>query len=73
MPRRRPTATLTPAIRVGNMVYGSGQLGMNHDNPDTTCWDRVRTPMDRMPRCIPPLMRAALTGGAMCVVGGGEQ
>ncbi len=30
------SATLTPGIRVGDVVYSSGQLGMRRDAPDTT-------------------------------------
>ena len=30
------SATLTPGIRVGDMVYSSGQLGLKREAPDTT-------------------------------------
>lgn len=30
------SATLTPGIRVGDVVYSSGQLGMRRDAPDAT-------------------------------------
>jgi 2-iminobutanoate/2-iminopropanoate deaminase len=30
------SATLTPGIRVGDVVYSSGQLGMRRDAPDST-------------------------------------
>lgn len=30
------SATLTPGIRVGDVVYSSGQLGLKRESPDTT-------------------------------------
>jgi 2-iminobutanoate/2-iminopropanoate deaminase len=44
------TATLTPAIRVGNMVYGSGQLGMSRDAPDTTIQGQTRQTLENIKR-----------------------
>ena len=44
------TATLTPAIRVGNMVYGSGQLGMSRQNPDTTIQGQTRLALENIKR-----------------------
>ncbi|MGQ0645973.1 MAG: RidA family protein [Gemmatimonadaceae bacterium] len=44
------TATLTPAIRVGNMVYGSGQLGMSRDNPDTTIQGQTKLALENIKR-----------------------
>lgn len=66
------TATLTPAIRVGNMVYGSGQLGVRRDAPDATIQDQTKlalenikrvfemagTTMDRAVRCTVWLVEA---------------
>lgn len=42
--------TLTPAIRVGNLVYGSGQLGMSRDNPDTTIQGQTRLALENIKR-----------------------
>jgi 2-iminobutanoate/2-iminopropanoate deaminase len=42
--------TLTPAIKVGNMVYGSGQLGMSRDNPDTTIQGQTRLALENVKR-----------------------
>lgn len=42
--------TLTPAIRVGNMVYGSGQLGMARQNPDTTIQGQTRLALENIKR-----------------------
>jgi reactive intermediate/imine deaminase len=42
--------TLTPAIRVGNMVYGSGQLGMSRQNPDTTIQGQTRLALENIKR-----------------------
>jgi 2-iminobutanoate/2-iminopropanoate deaminase len=44
------TATLTPAIRVGNLVYGSGQLGMSRQNPDTTIQGQTRLTLENIKR-----------------------
>lgn len=44
------TATLTPAIKVGNMVYGSGQLGMARENPDTTIQGQTKLALENIKR-----------------------
>ena len=38
--------TLTPGIRVGNMVFASGQLGLNRTAPDTTIQGQTRLALD---------------------------
>ncbi len=38
---QRASATLTPGVRVGNIVYGSGQLGTSRDNPNPTIQDET--------------------------------
>lgn len=40
--------TLTPAIVVGNMVYGSGQLGMSRESPDTTIQGQTKLTLERI-------------------------
>ena len=40
--------TLTPAIRVGNMVYGSGQLGVRRDSPDTTIQGQTKAALENI-------------------------
>lgn len=71
------TATLTPAIRVGNMVYASGQLGFRRNSPDSTIQAQTRaalestkrvleaagTTLDRAVRCTVFLTEAADFGG----------
>ncbi len=42
--------TLTPAIIVGKTVYGSGQLGMSRDNPDTTIRGQTKNTLDNIKR-----------------------
>lgn len=44
------TATLTPAIRVGNMVYGSGQLGISRDPADSTIERQTTLTLDNIKR-----------------------
>lgn len=72
-PIGNPSATLTPAIRVGNMVYASGQLGLRRDAPDQSIETQTRaalentkrvlemagTTMDRAVRCTVWLTEAA--------------
>lgn len=38
--------TLTPGIRVGNMIYASGQLGMSRTAPDTTIQGQTRLALE---------------------------
>ncbi len=38
--------TLTPGIRVGNMVYASGQLGLSREAPDTTIQGQTRLALE---------------------------
>ena len=38
--------TLTPAIRAGNMVFASGQLGMSRTAPDTTIQGQTRLALE---------------------------
>ena len=38
--------TLTPGIRVGNMVYASGQLGVRRDAPDTTVQGQTKLALE---------------------------
>ena len=47
-----PTATLTPAIRVGNMVYASGQLGTRRDAPDSTIEGQTRIALENTKRVL---------------------
>ncbi len=38
--------TLTPGIRAGNMIYASGQLGLNRTAPDTTVGGQTRIALE---------------------------
>ena len=40
------SATLTPGIKVGNLVFASGQLGMNRAAPDTTVGGQTRIALE---------------------------
>ncbi|MEQ1690699.1 MAG: RidA family protein [Gemmatimonas sp.] len=44
------SATLTPGIRVGNMIYASGQLGMRRDAPDTTVQGQTKVALENTQR-----------------------
>ena len=44
------TATLTPGIKVGNLVFASGQLGMRRDAPDTTVQGQTRIALENTKR-----------------------
>jgi 2-iminobutanoate/2-iminopropanoate deaminase len=47
-----PSATLTPAIRVGNMVYASGQLGFRRDATDSTIQTQTRAALENTKRVL---------------------
>jgi len=38
--------TLSPGIKVGNMIYASGQLGMSRSNPDTTVGGQTKIALE---------------------------
>jgi 2-iminobutanoate/2-iminopropanoate deaminase len=42
------SATLTPGIRVGDIVYTSGQLGMSRDMPDSTIQTQTKKAMENV-------------------------
>jgi 2-iminobutanoate/2-iminopropanoate deaminase len=42
------SATLTPGIRIGDVVYSSGQLGMRRENPDTTIQGQTRLALENI-------------------------
>ena len=44
------SATLTPGIKVGNLVFASGQLGMRRDAPDTTVQGQTRIALENTKR-----------------------
>ena len=46
------SATLTPAIRVGNMVYASGQLGMRRDATDQSIGTQTRAALENVKRVL---------------------
>jgi len=49
-PGATPSPILTPGIRVGNLVYASGQLGMRRDAPDTTIQGQTRQSLENTKR-----------------------
>lgn len=44
--------TLTPAIRAGNMVFASGQLGMARTAPDTTIQGQTRLALENTKKVL---------------------
>lgn len=46
----RASATLSPGIRVGNIVYGSGQLGTDRNNPNATIQDETTRALEASKR-----------------------
>ncbi len=52
VPSGTPSATLTPAIRVGNMVYTSGQLGMRRDATDQSIGAQTRATLENIKRVL---------------------
>ena len=51
-PIGQSSPTLTPAIRVGNMVYASGQLGTRRENPDTTIQGQTKIALENTKRVL---------------------
>jgi len=49
-PGTSASPTLTPGIRVGDIVYASGQLGMRRDAPDTTIQGQTRQALENTKR-----------------------
>jgi 2-iminobutanoate/2-iminopropanoate deaminase len=47
-----PSATLSPAIRVGDVLYLSGQLGMSRESPDTTIAGQTTRTMENIKRVV---------------------
>lgn len=47
-----PNAVLSPAIRVGDVVYASGQLGMNRQAPDSTIEGQTRLTLENTKRVL---------------------
>ena len=47
-----PGGNLSSAIRVGDMVYASGQLGMSRQNPDTTIQGQTRLALENTKRAL---------------------
>jgi 2-iminobutanoate/2-iminopropanoate deaminase len=43
---------LSPAVRAGNMVYASGQLGMSRQNPDSTIEGQTRLTLENTRRVL---------------------
>ncbi len=46
LPGATPSANLSPAIRVGDMLYAAGQLGLNRTAPDTTIEGQARLALE---------------------------
>jgi len=42
------SATLTPGIKVGDIIYTSGQLGMSRDMPDSTIQTQTKKVMENI-------------------------
>jgi 2-iminobutanoate/2-iminopropanoate deaminase len=47
-----PNAVLSPAIRVGDVVYASGQLGLSRQAPDSTIEGQTRLSLDNTKRVL---------------------
>ena len=51
-PGMNATATLTPGIRAGNILYVSGQLGVSRDNPDTTIQGQTKRALENVQKIV---------------------
>ena len=45
-PGTTPSPILSPGIRVGNMVFAAGQLGLSRDKPDTTIGGQTKLALE---------------------------
>lgn len=45
-PGMNASPTLSPGIKVGNMIYASGQLGVSRANPDTTVGGQTKIALE---------------------------
>lgn len=59
--------TLTPGIRVGDMVFASGQLGMRRDAPDTTIQGQTRIALENTKKVF-EAAGTTMTHAAKCTV-----
>ena len=46
------TATLTPGIRDGNLLYVSGQLGVSRDAPDSTIQGQTKRALENVQKVV---------------------
>ena len=46
LPGSNPSSILSPGIRVGDMLYASGQLGLRRDAPDSTIEGQTRQALE---------------------------
>jgi reactive intermediate/imine deaminase len=46
LPGSNPSSVLSPGIRVGDMLYASGQLGLRRDAPDSTIEGQTRRALE---------------------------
>lgn len=58
---------LTPAIRYGDVVYLSGQLGVARDNPDTTIQGQVKRSLENLQK-VAQAAGTTLANATKCTV-----
>ena len=51
-PGMNATATLTPGIRYGNILYVSGQLGTSRDAPDSTIQGQTKRALENVQKVV---------------------
>ena len=51
-PGQNPSSMLSAGVRVGDMLYVSGQLGMRRDAPDTTIEGQTRQALENTKRIV---------------------
>ncbi len=51
-PGASATATLTPGIRFGNVLYVSGQLGTSRDAPDSTIQGQTKRALENVQKIV---------------------
>ena len=61
------TATLTPGIRVGNLVFASGQLGMSREKPDSTIGGQTKLALENVKKVF-EAAGTTMANAAKCTV-----
>jgi 2-iminobutanoate/2-iminopropanoate deaminase len=66
-PGMQASATLSPAIRFGDVLYLSGQLGVSRDNPDSTIQGQTKKSLENL-KAVAEAAGTSLANFTKCTV-----